>query len=187
VSPREAGECEEVFTGVVEHDRDLRVRPLEYLGDLVELAAEVFPVPVGEADGGPFGVSVIARAFEDQVALDIAAILVDAQGNPAPYPSDGIPVVLFGAHMRGLPHRAAGSDRDPVARQGHRHLELPHQQHESAHEQHRTREQHLQEHAGHWEPGRDGDRCGRLRRSRDHAGQLDSRGCGVRYNNDGKF
>jgi hypothetical protein len=25
------------------------------------------------------------------------------QGNPAPYPSDGIPVVLFGAHMRGLP------------------------------------------------------------------------------------
>jgi hypothetical protein len=48
VSPREAGECEEVFAGVVEHDRDLRVRPLEHLGDLVELAADVFPVGLGE-------------------------------------------------------------------------------------------------------------------------------------------
>jgi allophanate hydrolase len=36
-------------------------------------------VPAGEADGSPFGVSVIARAFEDQVALDIAATLLSVR------------------------------------------------------------------------------------------------------------
>jgi allophanate hydrolase len=60
-------------------------------------------VPVGTADGGPFGVSVIARAFEDQVALDIAAMIVGARADPEPYPTGGIPVALFGAHMTGLP------------------------------------------------------------------------------------
>ena len=69
--------------------------------NLLDMAA--VSVPAGDADGGPFGVSVIARAFEDQVALDIAGLLVAAPGDAAPYPSGGIPVVLFGAHMRGLP------------------------------------------------------------------------------------
>ncbi len=60
-------------------------------------------VPAGEADGGPFGVSVIARAFEDQVALDVAATLLSAPPDAPPYAGGGVPVVLFGAHMRGLP------------------------------------------------------------------------------------
>jgi allophanate hydrolase len=60
-------------------------------------------VPAGEADGGPFGVTVVARAFEDQVAVDIAAMCSTPQSSVSVYPSGGVPVVLFGAHMRGLP------------------------------------------------------------------------------------
>ena len=60
-------------------------------------------VPAGTADGGPFGVSVIARAFEDQVALDIASMLAGTRADAEPYPTGGIPIALFGAHMSGLP------------------------------------------------------------------------------------
>ncbi|QCB95445.1 allophanate hydrolase [Cellulomonas shaoxiangyii] len=42
--------------------------------NLLNLAAVA--VPVGEADGGPFGVTVLARACEDQLALDLAARLL---------------------------------------------------------------------------------------------------------------
>ncbi|NKY37955.1 anti-sigma factor family protein, partial [Cellulomonas septica] len=42
--------------------------------EVVDLAAVA--VPAGEADGGPFGVTVIARAFDDQLALDLAARLL---------------------------------------------------------------------------------------------------------------
>ncbi|WP_149359614.1 allophanate hydrolase [Lolliginicoccus suaedae] len=57
-------------------------------------------VPAGEADGGRFGVTIVTRAFEDQVGIDIAALLT---GTEAPlYPAVGLDVALFGAHMRGL-------------------------------------------------------------------------------------
>ncbi|WP_278314772.1 allophanate hydrolase [Lolliginicoccus levis] len=57
-------------------------------------------VPAGEADGARFGVTIVTRAFEDQVGIDIAALLT---GTEAPlYPSTGLDVALFGAHMRGL-------------------------------------------------------------------------------------
>ncbi|WP_084144088.1 allophanate hydrolase [Amycolatopsis taiwanensis] len=46
--------------------------------NLLDLAAVA--VPAGRADGSPFGVSVITRAFDDHVALDIAALLVDVKG-----------------------------------------------------------------------------------------------------------
>ncbi|WP_298227213.1 allophanate hydrolase [Gryllotalpicola sp.] len=62
-------------------------------------------VPAGEADGGPFGVTVIARSFQDQIALDIAALVVGETALDA-YPAIGIPVVVFGAHMRGMPLNA---------------------------------------------------------------------------------
>lgn len=42
--------------------------------NLLDLAAVA--VPAGEADGGPFGVTVLARAFDDQLALDLAARLL---------------------------------------------------------------------------------------------------------------
>jgi allophanate hydrolase len=72
--------------------------------NLLDLAAVA--VPAGEADGSPFGVSVITRAFEDQVALDIAALLT---GEPAPAPVAapgrelGVDLAVFGAHMLGQP------------------------------------------------------------------------------------
>ena len=78
-------------------------------------------VPAGEADGGLFGVSVLVRGFADQVAIDLAARLLAAQAgtsgpaaaspvvaNPdgAAYPTTGVSVVVFGAHLRGEPLNA---------------------------------------------------------------------------------
>ena len=42
--------------------------------NLLDMAAVA--VPTGEADGGQFGVSVMAPAFADRVAADIARLLV---------------------------------------------------------------------------------------------------------------
>ncbi|MGH3697766.1 MAG: allophanate hydrolase [Pseudonocardiaceae bacterium] len=59
-------------------------------------------VPAGTADGSPFGVSVIARAFDDQVAIDLAALLTGEQAGE-PYPNTGVDLVVFGAHLRDQP------------------------------------------------------------------------------------
>ena len=79
-------------------------------------------VPAGRADGGLFGVSILVRGFADQVAIDLAARLLAAQaGTPVPalagpaaqltctnpdgsaYPSTGVSLVVFGAHLTGEP------------------------------------------------------------------------------------
>ncbi|HET6501839.1 MAG TPA: allophanate hydrolase [Amycolatopsis sp.] len=67
---------------------------------LLDLAA--VSVPAGRADGSPFGVSVVTRAFDDQIALDLAALLAGEQLKD-PYPSGGTDLVVFGAHLRGQP------------------------------------------------------------------------------------
>lgn len=67
---------------------------------VLDMAAVAVPSP--QADGGPFGVSVLTRAFDDQVALDLAALLTDEQLTE-PYPVSNIDVVVFGAHLRGQP------------------------------------------------------------------------------------
>ena len=66
--------------------------------NLLDMAAAA--VPAGRADGGHFGVTVITRAFEDQIALDLAAFLHGEQLKN-PYPATGIDLVVFGAHLRG--------------------------------------------------------------------------------------
>ena len=77
-------------------------------------------VPAGEADGGLFGVSLLVRAFDDQVALDLAERMLavgsgatrsgatgsaaTAPGTPStPYPTTGTSLVVFGAHLTGEP------------------------------------------------------------------------------------
>jgi allophanate hydrolase len=58
-------------------------------------------VPHGEADGGMFGVTVITRAFADQVAIDLAALLTRES---APLVVSGsTSLVVFGAHLAGQP------------------------------------------------------------------------------------
>jgi allophanate hydrolase len=60
-------------------------------------------VPAGRVeDGGAFGVTVAVRAFDDQVAVDIAALLADEPA-PALAPDAGLDLVVFGAHLRGQP------------------------------------------------------------------------------------
>jgi len=68
--------------------------------NLLDMAAVA--VPAGAADGGPFGVSVITRAFDDQVALDLAGLLTGEQVDE-PLPTTGTDLVVFGAHLRGQP------------------------------------------------------------------------------------
>jgi allophanate hydrolase len=68
--------------------------------NLLDMAAVA--VPAGEADGGPFGVTVITRAFDDQVAIDLAAVLTGEQDG-VPLPEPGVDLVVFGAHLSGQP------------------------------------------------------------------------------------
>jgi allophanate hydrolase len=68
--------------------------------NLLDMAAVA--VPAGWADGGPFGVSVITRAFDDQVGIDLASRLTgEPLGEPLPAP--GADLVVFGAHLAGQP------------------------------------------------------------------------------------
>ena len=63
-------------------------------------------VPAGTAGRAQFGITVLARAFEDAVAMDIAAL---ASGDEAPvdvWPlaaAESVELVVFGAHLRGGP------------------------------------------------------------------------------------
>jgi allophanate hydrolase len=63
-------------------------------------------VPAGTAGQAQFGVTVLARAFEDAVAVDVAAL---ASGEQAPvdvWPlavAESVELVVFGAHLRGGP------------------------------------------------------------------------------------
>jgi len=63
-------------------------------------------VPAGMAGDAQFGITVLARAFDDAVALDVAAL---ASGTEAPqdvWPlaaADVTELVVFGAHLRGGP------------------------------------------------------------------------------------
>ena len=68
--------------------------------NLLDMAAVA--VPAGVADGSPFGVSVVTRAFEDQPALDIAALLTGERA-PDPLPGGGVDLAVFGAHLTGQP------------------------------------------------------------------------------------
>jgi allophanate hydrolase len=68
--------------------------------NLLDLAAVA--VPAGVADGAEFGVTVITRAFDDQVGIDIAGLLL-GERTIEPLPSIGLDLVVFGAHLRGQP------------------------------------------------------------------------------------
>jgi allophanate hydrolase len=89
--------------------------------NLLDLCAVA--VPAGEADGGQFGVQILAPAFHDAVAADIAALLVaDPAGAADPAPSRSylgpytatkyegpvtgsasIELFVAGAHLSGMP------------------------------------------------------------------------------------
>ncbi|NNN31102.1 allophanate hydrolase [Streptomyces sp. S3(2020)] len=74
--------------------------------NLLDMAAVA--VPAGEADGSPFGVSIVTRTFDDQVGLDLAARLIGTTGEivdqtPTPLPDNGVDLAVFGAHRRGQP------------------------------------------------------------------------------------
>ncbi|WP_432487068.1 allophanate hydrolase [Kineococcus sp. SYSU DK018] len=68
--------------------------------NLMDMAAVA--VPAAHVPGeGLFGVSVVTRAFEDQVAIDLAARLLDVP--TARVFDEAVPLAVFGAHLRGQP------------------------------------------------------------------------------------
>lgn len=87
----------------------LRVRAAEVLAGFDAVLLPALPEYTGflnaldlAAVTVPPGVSVVTRAFDDQVALDLAAFLAGEQIRK-PYPATGIDLVVFGAHLRGQP------------------------------------------------------------------------------------
>lgn len=61
-------------------------------------------VPAGTAGDAQFGVTVLARAFDDAVALDIAAMVAGIEVPQDVWPlavADHTELVVFGAHLRG--------------------------------------------------------------------------------------
>ncbi|MEV4599704.1 allophanate hydrolase [Amycolatopsis sp. NPDC049253] len=110
---REAlGECDALLLPTVPDHPDLGEALADPLGvsarlgtygafvNVLDLAAVT--VPVAPGDQRPFGVTIAARAFEDQIALDLAAVLTGEQARE-PYPAEGADLVVFGAHLRGQP------------------------------------------------------------------------------------
>jgi allophanate hydrolase len=68
-------------------------------GNLLDLCG--YSVPAGEADGGCFGVTLLAPAFHDQVVADLAARF---SGEPGEHVDGrGLPLLVVGAHMSGEP------------------------------------------------------------------------------------
>ncbi|MGW0157688.1 allophanate hydrolase [Mycobacterium sp. NPDC003323] len=74
--------------------------------NLMDLCAVAVPAGTDSA-GAQFGVSVIARAGHDAVALDIARLLTSARTGDAPWPTraglDTTRLLVVGAHLRGQP------------------------------------------------------------------------------------
>ena len=66
--------------------------------NLLDLCAVA--VPAGEADGGRFGVQILAPAFHDAVAADIVGLLT---GQSHEAPPAGIELFVAGAHLSGMP------------------------------------------------------------------------------------
>ncbi|WP_421732316.1 allophanate hydrolase [Cellulomonas sp.] len=67
--------------------------------NLLDMAAVA--IPAGTADGGPFGITLVSRAFDDQLALDLAARMLGV--GSALLVEDGVEVLVVGAHLRGQP------------------------------------------------------------------------------------
>ena len=63
-------------------------------------------VPAGTAGDAQFGVTVLARAFDDAVAVDVAALVSGVEAPQEVWPlsvADTTELVVFGAHLRGGP------------------------------------------------------------------------------------
>jgi allophanate hydrolase len=69
--------------------------------NLLDLCAVA--VPAGTADGGCFGVSLLAPAYADRVVADLARALAGAQEDLDTIAPPGIPLLVVGAHMSGGP------------------------------------------------------------------------------------
>lgn len=68
--------------------------------NLLDLAAVA--VPFDDGDDRGFGTTVVTRAFDDRVGLDLAARFLEVDA-PAGFGDEGIDLAVFGAHLSGQP------------------------------------------------------------------------------------
>jgi allophanate hydrolase len=90
-------------------DANARLGLYTTFANLLDMCA--IALPAGEADGGRFGVSLLAPAFGDRVLADLASMFLSLTGQP--YPTDapgGTQLLVVGAHRRGQPlnHQLTG-------------------------------------------------------------------------------
>jgi allophanate hydrolase len=63
-------------------------------------------VPTGMAGDAQFGVTILGRAFDDAVALDVAALVLETEAPQQVWPiavAASTELIVFGAHLRGGP------------------------------------------------------------------------------------
>jgi allophanate hydrolase len=77
--------------------------------NLLDLAAVA--VPAGQADGGCFGVTLMAPAFADRVAADVARLLAGGASAPPEVGPPGIDLFVVGAHRSGQALNGQLTDR----------------------------------------------------------------------------
>lgn len=83
--------------------------------NLLDLAA--IAVPGTEADGAPFGVTLIGPAFSDAALADLAGrMLLDEPSVDAAWNPPTIDIAVFGAHMTGQPLNGQLTDLGAVCR-----------------------------------------------------------------------
>ena len=81
--------------------------------NLLDLCAVAVP-GCDRADGWPFGVSLVGRAWSEPTLIDLAARYGGEADGPVPAPSTGpstIDIVVVGAHLRGQPLNGQLTDR----------------------------------------------------------------------------
>ena len=95
-----AGVAETVHTGLGSPLADVALEG--YAALMVPTGLDAGTATLGWPEVNAAGVRILARPFDDQIPLDLAALLTGEQLRN-PYPATGIPLVVFGAHLRGQP------------------------------------------------------------------------------------
>ncbi len=95
------------FAQVAADPRGVNARLGRYTNFANLFAMAAIAIPAGTVDDGPFGVTVFARRFSDHVAADVARSIADpGRAGPPVEASEGLPLLVIGAHLRGQPLHA---------------------------------------------------------------------------------
>ncbi|MEU3270692.1 amidase family protein [Saccharomonospora sp. NPDC006951] len=84
---------------------DALLMPAEAAEPALARILATFDTAAALLPGGPAGLAVVTRAFDDQIGIDLVAMLTGVQAEGA-YPASGVDLVAFGGFLRGQPRNA---------------------------------------------------------------------------------